>query len=135
MTQIKSYLIAASLKSRKNNLQPEFCFKLKPRFVKRAAFKNDFSVPENSVWPDRAIFESSWRQFFLQNGLNICCHFGLLWKHSFLSKSCFLATFGKIWATFYSNIWSRCPRSTVIVAKKLSTFIKFACSNYIGSLT
>ena len=38
-------------------------------------------------------------------------HLGYFEKHQFLSKTCedtFLATFGKNWAAFNSNIWSHC---------------------------
>ena len=41
--------------------------------------------------------------------------FGSFRKHLFLLKTyvaIFLATFGKNWATFYSNIWSHCSRNT-----------------------
>ena len=40
-------------------------------------------------------------------------YFGLFEKHKFFSKNfClyFLGNFGNFWATFYSNIWSRCQQ-------------------------
>ena len=41
--------------------------------------------------------------------------FGLFWKTSLLCKNCisyFLGNFWKNWATFFSNIWSHCLRTT-----------------------
>ena len=57
------------------------------------------------VWPDWAIFESSWRQIFL---IKVAQLFGLICgKYHLLSKNCFFWQFLKKWATCYSNIWLR----------------------------
>ena len=57
-----------------------------------------------TVWPDSAIFEWSWRQKFHAK----IAHFE---KHPCLcGNSCgyFLGKFRQKWATFYSDIWSHC---------------------------
>ena len=57
-----------------------------------------------SVWPDWAIFESSWQQNIYQKSPNDWQQlFGLFWKTSLLSKNCigyFLGNFWKNWASF-----------------------------------
>ena len=63
------------------------------------------------MWPDWAIFESSWLQFFYQI---FCIFLGYCERNYFLSKNCcgsFLNIVWKLWATFYSNIWSHCVRT------------------------
>ena len=50
----------------------------------------------SAVWSDLGIFESSWIQILLQNFDNFLATI----------KSFFLGNLWKLWATFYSNIWS-----------------------------
>ena len=61
------------------------------------------------VWPDWVIFEFSWQQILLQKQPKYLVTFWQSWKPLILSQTgvaTFWATFGKTWATFYSNIWS-----------------------------
>ena len=66
-----------------------------------------------AVWPDCVYFESSWQQNFLQKKAKWLATFWPLSKNLTLRYvKTALATLGqlfdKIWATFYSNIWSHC---------------------------
>ena len=63
-----------------------------------------------AVWPDWAIFESSWQQNFLQKKPKWFAILGLFWKTSLLCKKLLWVIFGQLLnnfvASFYSNIWS-----------------------------
>ena len=68
------------------------------------------------VWPDSAIFIVLGDKITLKSSQIVWWLFGLEWNTSFLILNfCgdFWATFGKVWATFYINIWSHWTRQAV----------------------
>ena len=62
-----------------------------------------------TVWLDWAFFEKFWWNIFSPQLPKFYWLSGLLWKTSLLCKSYFWATYGKVWASFYFNIWSHWP--------------------------
>ena len=52
---------------------------------------------QQPVWPDWAIFESSWRQNSSKISSNDLQLFGLFWKTSLLCKNCFSYFLGNVW--------------------------------------
>ena len=60
------------------------------------------------MWPNWTIFERSCLQIFLQKKHKYLVTLGLFWKIALVSKFDIVTfwAFWKIWATFYSLIWS-----------------------------
>ena len=73
-----------------------------------------YSFSSYSVWPDWAIFESSWQQFCLQKHWWL---FGLFWKVSLNGKT----AVASIWATF-GNIFTPISGHTAVLFINLNIY-------------